>query len=260
MQAPQDWGRTPFRRIMGAFGAALALGLGTGGQTARAGFLYVTPSASTAGGQSVDAQADITVTAGHVHIDLTNLQRDPTSDIQTLNGIQFVLSSGQTTGTGFTSSSLFRQIDGDDPNPIGWHDVGTGPTTWNLNGNVGGGLEFTSIGNSGGAPTLIGGPRASDNTYAAANGSIAGSGPHNPFLAGTASFDLDITGLSADATISSMQFEFGTMSGTNVDGEFTLETRTVTSVPEPASVVMMGTAVAAGLGYSWRRRALRRGA
>src|SRR5262249_35638276 len=155
----------------------------------------------------------------HVHIDLTNLLTDPTSDIQTLNGIQFVLSTGQTVGTGFASSAQHRQIDSEAANPTGWHDLGISSTTWNLNNNVSGGHELTSPGNMGGSTPLIGGPRTSDNTYAAANGSIAGNGPHNPFLAGTASYDLDISGLLDTATVSSMRFEFGTAAGTNVTGQ-----------------------------------------
>jgi hypothetical protein len=242
-------GRRFFRRRGGLFTLMALFSMGLTTPRAEASFVYNTAGGSTAGGQPVNATATFTITAGHVEILLTNLLSNPKSDIQTLNGIQFTLSSGQTVGSNFTSSALHRQIDSNAPNPTGWHDVGVSSTNWNLNNGVSGGIELTSIGNSGGSPTLIGGPDVATNAYLAAGGSIAGSGPHNPFLAGTATYELDISGLQANASISSMRFEFGTAGGTNVTGMLT------PSVPEPSTVIMTSLGLGAlGLVQRARRR------
>lgn len=226
-----------FGRVFGfRMGVAALAFAGLMAPSAKADMTFVLPSGSTAGSLPVDATATFSISAGVVHITLTNLLANPTGDIQTINGIQFVLSSGQTTGTLTSSSAIHRTIASNGT----FTDQGSSSTTWNLNSSVndgaGAGIELTSIGNSGGAPTLIG-LADSGNIYSAANGSIAGSKSHNPFLAGTATFDVNLSGLSASATINSVNFEFGTASGTNVAAVPAV-------VPEPSTIVM----TALGLG------------
>jgi hypothetical protein len=148
--------------------AVVAL-LGLSSPVARAESFTLTASGTSSGGNTVDATATVTITAGVIQISITDLLVNPTSDGQTINGIQFVLSSGQTTGTLASSSALHRLVTG---NGVGdYSDSGPSSTTWNLNGNVSGGIELTSIGNMGGSPTIIGDPNAG-NAYSSANGSI----------------------------------------------------------------------------------------
>jgi PEP-CTERM motif len=238
--------RLVLRRVL-ALGALVTLLLPS---SARADMSFATPNGSTAGGQAVDASVTFTISAGQIQITLHNLEANPTSDIQALNGIQFVLSSGLTAGSLATSSAQHVDITG---RGAGQYSLlGVSPTTWNYNAGVndgsGSGISLTSIGNSGGTPTLIGSPDISTNAYSNANGSIT-NGSHNPFLFETATFTVDVTGLLASATIASTYFEYGTSSGTNVMG-------VPAPTPEPASVVMIllgGGMVAGYAGYRRRR-------
>src|SRR5262249_28072461 len=92
------------------------------------------------------------------------------------------------------------------------------------------------------AHTIIG-PPAGTGLYSAANGSIAGNGPHNPFLAGTVSFDLTGSFL-ASTTVSSATFSFGTAEGNNVHAV----------VPEPTTLLLLASGLVALGGLVGRKR------
>jgi len=88
--------------------------------------------------------------------------------------------------------------------------------------------------------TIIG-PPGPGNVYSNADGSIAGNGPHNPFLNQTADFTITFPlPLLMGVTVTSATFSFGTTAGNNVNGVL----RT-TAVPEPN---FSGT-LALGLGF-----------
>ena len=94
---------------------------------------------------------------------------------------------------------------------------------------------------------LIIGPPGGGGTYSAANGSIAGNGPHNPFLNQSASFTLTAPNVTSDTTITGVTFSFGTTAGVEILG--------VAAVPEPGSIVLLATATGTLAGYfGWRRR------
>lgn len=198
---------------------------------------FSTASGSTeSGGNPVDATATFTTGANQLTISLTDNLSNPATVAQLISDLDFVLSSGQTSGTILSSSGLQRTVNAD-----GTYTVGAVVSTgWGLNNNVAGGLQLDALGFIGPAGLVIGGPGAG-NLYSAANGSIAGNGPHNPFLYGTINFTLAIAGLTANDTVSSAIFSFGTTAGDNVTGH--------TTVPDGGTTAALlgGALTAAGL-------------
>ena len=200
---------------------------------------YVLPGGSTAGGQPVSATATFVTSTDDITITLRNLQANPTSVIQNISDLAFTLSTGQTSGTLFSSSGQERTVNGDgtfSPGPT----VATG---WALDATA---LHLNVLGTAiGPAHTLIGdsGP---GNLYSNANNSIAGNGPHNPFLSGTLTFDLHVVGVTVASLVDSVTFSFGTTAGTNVLG--------IPRVPEPATALLLGSGLVIVGALRWRRR------
>jgi hypothetical protein len=85
---------------------------------------------------------------------------------------------------------------------------------------------------------LVIGPPGGGGTYSNAKGSIAGNGPHNPFLDQSATFKITGLGITPNSTITAATFSFGTTEGGNLLPGFG-------AVPEPASLV--SSAIAASL-------------
>jgi hypothetical protein len=209
---------------------ALAVALPSSANT----ITYVLPPGSTTSGGPVSASATFTTGAGTLAITLTNLQANPTDAAQLLSDLDFVLSGGQTIGTLSNSSGLERTVNSGGS----YTDTGMVSTGWSLINNFGGGLQLQVLGTPiGPAHLIIGGPNGS-NVYSNANGSIAGNGPHNPFLTGPVTFNLAITGVTASSSVTSAIFSFGTGQGAdqiNVPGV----PQTV-KIPEPASLALLG--------------------
>jgi hypothetical protein len=200
---------------------------------------YVTPTGASTGGGPVNARAVLTVNpAGTLTVVLTNLQANPTDVAQLISDFSFT-----TNGlTGTLSSSVGTGIF---VNAGGTTTPGTtGSTGWALDPVAGGLFHVTALGAVGPANLIIGPPGAG-GVYTNANGSIAGNGPHNPFLNQTATFTLAIPGLNSVSQITSFTFSFGTVAGINVPG--------TPGVPEPASMVLLGTGLVS-LSAGLRRR------
>lgn len=199
--------------------------------TAHAGmFTFQTvPGATESGGEAVNAKVVITTGAGQVGITLTNLLANPTDVAQLLSDFRFTL-SGTTSGATLSSSSgqEITVASGGGSSlggsvAAGWILSSPSTGTYLLNDLAGGGA---------GPAHLIIGP----GPYTNANGSIAGNGPHNPFLNGSATFTLNITGVNADTTVSNVVFSFGTTSGDDVPGGSGANT----TIPEPVSLSLVG--------------------
>jgi hypothetical protein len=174
---------------------------------------YTTPAGATTGGGPVNASATFTTGNGALFIALTDLQANPADVAQLVSDLDFTLSGGQTTGNLVSSSGTKITVNGNGTYSLG----STGSTGWGLNQNISGGLQLDALGFVGPAGLLIGPPGPGD-VYTAANGSIAGNGPHNPFLNQVAAFVLTIPGLTVDSTVTSATFSFGTVPGINVPG------------------------------------------
>jgi len=212
---------------------------------------YQTPSGSSTGGVAVSATAVVTTGAGIVNITLNNLLANPTDVSQLISDFDFVLSNGATVGTLTSSAGPQVTVNGDGTFTSG----GTASTGWGLNNNVGGGLQLNALGFIGPAGLIIGAPGGP--TYSNANGSIAGNGPHNPFIDQSATFQITVAGVTTSTTVTSATFSFGTTAGVDVTGCVvgTVNCGASTStVPEPISLALTGSGLL-GLYFIRRRSA-----
>jgi hypothetical protein len=174
-------------------------------------FTFSTPVGATAGGQPINVTAVFVTGFPFVQVTIINNQANPTSIIQAVSDLFFDLSSG-TNGSLQLSAGGERNIAADGTFTNG-SVVDTG---WALS-NVGSTVHLNVLGTAiGPAHLLIGPPDINSNVYSNANGSIAGSGPHNPFLAENATFFITDRGITADTQVSNVVFSFGTEAGTNV--------------------------------------------
>ena len=172
---------------------------------------YDTPPGSTTSGGPVDATATFTTGDGSLDITLTNLLANPSNVAQLLSDLSFTMSNGATSGTIASSSGQEITVNNDGTFTTG----STVDTGWSLNGTAIG-LQLDVLGTSTAPSHLIIGPPDGSNVYSNANASIAGNGPHNPFLNGTATFLLDIAGVTSDTTVDSATFSFGTTEGADL--------------------------------------------
>lgn len=182
---------------------------------------FTTPGGSKQNSRPVDATAVFTTGAGTVTVTLTNNVVDPTSVVQNISGLFFTPASGQNSGSLTSSSGKERTVNSDGS----FSDGSTVSTGWSLTGS-GNGLLLNVLGTPE-APkhTILGAPNAKTGSYDNADSSITGN-PHNPFLTGTVTFSLHVARITADSTVSAVQFRFNTDPGFTTDG--------VAAIPEPA--------------------------
>jgi hypothetical protein len=201
--------------------------------------------ATEAGGNPVAARAVFTTGAGTIDIALSNLLVNPLTIAQNLSDLTFHVSTGESTGTLSSSSGLERTIAANGT----FTDGAAVAAGWVLT-NPGGDFHLDVLsgpGHAGPAHTIVGLPNGS-NVYSNANASIAGNGPHNPYLTGDVTFSLNVAGVTAASSIEDVVFSFGTESGNDVPGE-----TTIPRVPEPSTLLLLGAGLS-GLGLLARRR------
>lgn len=201
-------------------------------------FTFDTPTgAKDSAGDAVDASAVFITGTDTLTITLTDLLKNPGDVGQLLSDIKFGFAETiSSSGTSLTSAS-----------GTGIKVNSNGTTTsdpvaanaWQLSG-----FHLSALG--GGQPKgLIIGPPAADGKYDAANSSIKNNGPHNPFYSGSATFVLNIPGLTSSDIVNSAIFSFGTTAGDDVTG--------IPQVPDGGTtMLLLGTALS-GLGLLRRK-------
>jgi hypothetical protein len=213
-------------------GAAMGMLLALQAATSQAATVtYTTLAGGTQEGQPVSAAATFTTGAGTVQISLTNLLANPTGVIQNISDLLFTLSTGQDSGTLTSSSGTSIMID---DNGVVTGSTAVSSTDWTLT-TQGSSLYLDVLGPPDGpAQTIIGQP-GPGGVYTNANGSIAGNGPHNPFLQGTVHFTLAVAGVTAATTVTGATFSFGTAAGNDTPG--------IQAVPEPSTLALVASAL-----------------
>jgi len=213
-------------------------------------YTFTTPGGSVdSAGDPVNASASFTTGNGTLSISLSNLLVNQKDVGQNISDLFFTLSSNSTSGT----------IGTDGPDPLVNVDAsgnassgGTGAAGWNLTFNAVTGFHLDGLNGATSTPahTILGAP-GPGGTYSNANGSIAGNSPHNPFINQTATWTLNIAGVSSTTAVTSATFSFGTTSGNNVPG-----TPNIPNVPDGGSTLTLLGAALGGLGLV--RRFVRR--
>ncbi len=202
-------------------------------------FTFATaPGATDSGGNPVSAEAIFTTSVSTVTLELINLLVNPKEVGQNISDISFKLNTG--TSASLTSSSGHERtvISGgtfSDGSVVaaGWVRSGTPTAGLTLD-------DLTGSGHAGPKHTIIGDP-GGGGTYSNANASIAGNGPHNPFLLGDLAnpvvFNLSLVGASGTVTVFDVVFSFGTNSEIRDDVPGS-------PVPEPGILILLGIAMA----------------
>lgn len=194
-------------------------------------------------GSIVAGNGTVTITLNN---NLTNSQ--VVSVIQNISGVYFQV-SGYNGGAVSLSGSNSTQSTNIALNGTGVLAGAVNPTGWGA-GNSGQTITvcvvcaFGVVSPAGPDQTIIGGDGV--GPYSSANNSIAGNDPHNPFLVGTVTFTLLVPGVTVNSTFSNVVIQFGTEA-----------TPPQTEVPEPASMLLLGTGLigtAAGLRKRFRRK------
>jgi hypothetical protein len=168
----------------------------------------------TGGDGALAASAAFTTSAGVLSVTITNLL---SSDVirsagQTVSDLVFTLSNAPGTLGSTTASGQLANISGSG----GVTNVAGSPTRWLGQGPPppGGQGFFSIVGNTitleaigGGQPSQLLLPAGTN--FPNANASITG-GQFNPFVVGPETFTLNLSGVTANTTITSATFSFGT--------------------------------------------------
>jgi len=193
---------------------------------------FVTTAGAQSQGLPISASATITTGAnGLITVALSDLLANPTSVTQLVSDLFFTINVSSALSTTTTPTASLINIAANGTSSAS----GDAVASWGLSSS-GFVIHLDSL--VGGPSQTIIGP----GPYTNANGSIAGNGPHNPFINGTANFSFNVTGVTAATTITAATFSFGTVSGENITGCIQGSTQcTSTNLPEPISSALVGT-------------------
>ena len=200
---------------------------------------FTTPSGGATSDGSVKATAVFAVSPGVLTITLNDLLSNPTSVGQLSSSLAFSLSSSLSASASMASSAQERTVNPDHS----YTEGGTVSTGWALQAFGSSGLILCVICPNNGTPAPTTNPPPSHliigaGAYTNANGSIAGNGPHNPFLDETATFTIHDSSITSTMVVSNVVFGFGTQFGSTVNGELSASS---SAVPETRTMLMIGT-------------------
>ncbi len=201
---------------------------------------------TSSGGNAVNGSATFVTSLNSITVTLSNFLSNPRSVGQNISGLAFTLSTTPTSPILSSSSGVELTVASGGSYTIG-SSVSTG---WSLT-SAGPALTLNVLGTLiGPAHTLIG---PSNNgtyvsgSYSSANSSIAGNGPHNPFLKSNLTFNISAPGVTSATKLTAATFYFGTAPGNTLAG---------IAVPEPSTwaFVFVGLTGLAGRALLMRRR------
>jgi hypothetical protein len=211
-----------------------------------------TAAGNSSGGNTVNASATFLTGTGTISITLNNLLSNQKSVGQNISDLFFSLSNGATTGTLLSSSGTELTV-----NSNGTYSVGSAASTGWVLTSSGSSLLLEGLGTGTQGPkhTIIG--RSNSGTYSGgaysnANSSIAGNGPHNPFLESGVTFSLSVAGVTTATTVTGATFSFGTTAGNTLAGTASVPE----SVPEPSTwlLLLIGATAMFGPAFLLRQR------
>ena len=208
---------------------------------------------TSSGGEQQNVSAVVTLGAGTLDVVVHNLISNPSDVGQNISDFTVFVAGTPITGLGSslvtpTALSGYINVAAD-----GTFTFVTAPTSaaWTVT-NTSSSVHVDDLaggtGTCGPACTIIGQPNQVLTEYTNANSSIAGNGPHNPFLDQNAEFLLSVAGITANTVITNFQWSFGT-----TPGDVASANPIPSPVPLPPAALLFGTALA-GLGILGRRR------
>jgi hypothetical protein len=232
------------KALVAALGAGLVIAVSA---PASATVIY-----TVAGGE-----ADFTFGSNTLTVVLIDTTVNPGGVIDNLSGLQFSFAGG--TGAALTGAVATHSrtvfADGTYSDAPGFNTVAT--VGWEFLTAPIYQVDVLCGGCAGPSHTILGQPDGS-NLYSNANSSIAGNGPHNPFIQDRITFTFTFaSGVNSNTQLSAVNFQFGTTPDTFIPGTSCTTNCGDIPLPEPAPLALLAIGMLALLGTRSAQRQVR---